>query len=112
MLFASSAVLVGCASVEIPEIRPHITLPASQNGFWVSTLKDEEAEIPAPLWKKKLESEPHIILFSDDWGVLRFTILKNCLSMKCKTAVGTLDFLFEAADKALKEKKKLLKTKK
>lgn len=108
MLFVSSAALVACASSQIPELHPAITLPGSGNGFWVNTIKDEEGEIPAPLWKKRLEEEPSIILFVDDWKVLRFTVLKNCLTMDCKNAVGTLDFLFETADAALKKKRSIL----
>lgn len=94
---------VGCATVEVPELRPHTTLPASKDGFWVNTLKDEEGEIPAPLWKKKLEEEAHVILFSKDWASLRFTILKNCLTMQCQQSVGTLDNLFYTLDEALKK---------
>ncbi len=107
-LFVSLAALVGCASVEIPSIHPHITLPATQNGMWVDTISDEEGEIPAPAWKKILAEKPYIILFSDDWAKLRFTLLKNCLTMDCKNAVGALDFLFETVDQALKKKKVLL----
>ena len=55
----------------------------------------------------KLENDPHIILFSKDWAKLRFTIVKNCLTMDCKNAVGALDFLFEAADRAAKKRNKL-----
>lgn len=102
------ASLSSCASVEIPELHPHITLPANQSGFWVNTLKEEEGEIPPAEWKIKLETEPHIILFSKDWATLRYVILKNCLTMACKQSVGTLDALFEAADAALKKKKSLL----
>ena len=109
MLFVASLALVGCASVEIPDFKAHITLPASQDGFYVKTVSDEEGTIPAPQWKIKLENTPHIILFSEDWSILRFGILKNCLTMDCKQAVGTLDFLFNAADEALKKKKLILK---
>jgi len=108
MLFVSSDALVGCASVEIPDIHPHITQPGSHDGFWVSTLTDAEGIIPAPQWTQKLLSEPHVILFSPDWAKLRFTILKNCLTMECKNAVGTLDSLFEAIDTGLKKRKSIL----
>jgi hypothetical protein len=97
-----SASLVRCASVELPDLKPHITLPASQEGFWVSTLTDEEGSVPYLEWRSKLRREPHIILFSDDWAKLRFTILKNCMSMDCKQAVGALDDLFYTFDAALK----------
>lgn len=109
MLSAASLNLVACASIEIPELRPAITQPASQDGFRVNTLKDEEQIIPAEAWKKYLADNAHVILFSDDWAKLRFTILKNCLTMECKQSVGALDGLFYAVDDALKKKKLILK---
>lgn len=106
MRFASLVILVGCASVEIPDIKPHITLPASKDGFWVSTLSDQEGTIQAKVWQKTLSSKAHIILFSDDWAKLRYTILKNCLTMNCKEAVGVFDELFITMDNALLKLKK------
>ncbi len=108
MLFVALLSSVGCASVEIPDFKAHITLPASRDGFYVKTVSRGEGTIPAALWKKTLEERPHIILFAEDWSILRFTVVKNCLTMSCKQTVGALDFLFEAADKALKKKKALL----
>lgn len=108
MLSVASAALLGCASVEVPEIKPHITLPASGDGFWVNTMTEDEGRIPAAEWQKTLATKPYIVLFSDDWAELRFVILKNCLTMECKQAVGTLDFLFETVDSALKKKSLLL----
>lgn len=108
MLFVVSVVSVGCASVEIPDFKAHITLPASQDGFWIKTVTDEEGTVPAVQWKQILETRPYIILFSEDWSILRFTILKNCLTMECKQAVGALDSLFYTVDEALKKKKSLL----
>lgn len=108
LLFAASLALVvlanlsACASVEIPDFKAHMTLPASRDGFWVQTVSEDEGVIPAAEWRAKLDSTPHIILFSEDWSILRFSILKNCLSMECKQAVGALDGLFYALDNALK----------
>jgi hypothetical protein len=109
LLFVAS--VVGCASVEIPDFKAHITLPASQDGFYVKTVSDEEGTIPAAEWKKTLAEKAHIILFSEDWSILRFTILKNCLTMDCQQSVGALDFLFETVDSALKKKKDLIRGK-
>lgn len=102
MLSAALLVLGACASVEIPDFKAHITLPASQDGFWVKTVSEQEGTIPAEEWKKILETTPHIVLFSQDWSILRFALMKNCLTMQCKQAVGALDGLFYAMDAALK----------
>ena len=111
MLLGSSLVISACASVQLPEIRPGVTLPASKDGFRVNTIKEEEETIPAVDWKKKLDTEPYIIIFSEDWATMKFVLLKNCLTMECKQTVGTLDYLFETVDSALKKKNALLKKK-
>jgi hypothetical protein len=107
LLSVSLVASLGCASVEIPDLRPHVTLPGTQNGFWVSTLEEKEGEIKAEAWKKYLEENAHVILFSEDWAKLRFTLLKNCLTMDCKQSVGMLDDLFKMVDDGLKKKKSL-----
>lgn len=102
MLLGSSAGLVGCASVEIPDFKAHITLPASKDGYWVKTVSPEEGRIPRAEWEATLSKRPYIILFSEDWSILRYGILKNCLTMECKNAVGIFDNLFYTLDSALK----------
>lgn len=87
--------------VEIPRLRPGITLPASGDGFQVDTLSAEEFVTPAAEWREKL---PYgIILFSDDWAKLKYVLLKNCLSNDCKQAVGTVDTLFQTVDQVLRK---------
>lgn len=112
MLFVSSAALVGCASVEIPDIKPHVELPGSEGAFWVSTTTEAEGEYTKEQWEWKKRNKAHIILFSDDWKILRFSIVKNCLSMTCKNAVGTLDFLMDIAEKQAAKANELRKSKK
>lgn len=90
----------GCATVEIPDFKAHVTLPASGDGFYVKTVSDEEGRIPKSVWDE--ERKRGIIILPEDWSVLRYTILKNCLTMECKNAVGTFDNLFETIDKALR----------
>lgn len=93
--------LSSCASVEIPDIRPGITLPASGDGYRYSTLSNKEERIPKVQWDE--EKKRGIILFSDDWAKLKYTLLKNCLTNKCKSTAGALDSLFYAIDDALKQ---------
>jgi hypothetical protein len=91
----------GCASIEIPDIRPHITLPASGDGYSISTVSHEKTRIPKLEWDEK--KKRGIVIFSEDWQKLRFTLLKNCLTNQCKTAVGRLDELFLTIDNALQK---------
>lgn len=93
--------LSSCASVEIPNLRPGITLPASGDGYRYSTLTNEEERIPKEEWGPKRDRG--IILFSDDWAKLKYVLLKNCLTNKCKSTAGALDSLFYAIDDALKQ---------
>jgi hypothetical protein len=99
-LFLLAAVLSSCASISIPDISPGITLPASGDGYQISTITHKEIRTPKEEWEAKL---PYgIILFSDDWAKLKEALLQNCLSNECKQTVGTLDQLFISVDEALK----------
>jgi hypothetical protein len=92
--------LAACATVQVPDIHPGITLPASGDGYQIGTLSHDEIRTPAAEWIKKLPRA--IILFSDDWAVLKQTILDNCISNNCEQSVGALDYLFQTIDQALK----------
>lgn len=89
----------GCASVDIPDFYAHITLPASGDGYAVSTVSKSRKRIPKAEWRQQIRRG--IILMPEDYKKLKFTILKNCLSNKCKKSVGTFDNLFLAIDKGL-----------
>lgn len=91
----------GCASVEIPDFKAHVTLPASGDGYYVKTVSKDEGRIPKEQWDQMRKKG--IILMPEDWSILRFTILKNCLTMDCKSAVGTFDDLFYSIDSGLKK---------
>ncbi len=102
MLFVT-LLISACATVEIPDFNAYVTLPASGDGFSVSTVSRQERRIPRQEWD--LIRRKGIVLLSEDWIKLKYTILKSCLSMKCKQSVGSLDALFESLDKALKDVK-------
>lgn len=93
--------MASCATIEIPELHPGITLPASGDGFQVNTITGRAKLIPAAEWQKQLPRG--IIMFSDDWAKLKFTLLKNCLENTCTQAVGALDTLFQTIDEALRK---------
>ncbi len=101
ILFILSFILSGCASIEIPNFKAHITLPASGDGYYVKTVGTEEGRIPKEEWE--IIRKRGIVVLSEDWAILRYTILKNCLTMECKNAVGTFDGLFYSLDEALKK---------
>lgn len=87
--------------MEIPDINAYVTLPASEDGYGVSTLSRKEVRIPKAQWEQKRKRG--IILFSEDWAKLKFTLLKNCVANQCKQTVGALDGLFYSIDDALKK---------
>lgn len=86
--------------MEIPDINAYVTLPASEDGYGVSTLSRKEVRIPKAQWEQKRKRG--IILFSEDWAKLKFTLLKSCISNACTQSVGKLDSLFYTIDEALK----------
>lgn len=101
MLSASSLALAACASVQIPDFKAHITLPASGDGYYVKTVSPDEGLVPKAQWE--IMRKRGIVILSEDWAILRYTLLKNCLTMECKQAVGAFDGLFESLDNALKK---------
>ncbi len=103
MLFVNLLLLVNCATVDIPDIKPRIVLPASGDCYSISTITHKEYRIPKALCAE--QNKRGIILMSDDWAKLKYTLLKNCLTNQCKQTVGALDGLFYAVDNALKKVK-------
>lgn len=100
-LLCASLLTSACASVELPDIKAYVTLPASEDGYGVSTLSRKEVRIPKAEWEQKRKRG--IILFSEDWEKLKFTLIKNCVALQCKQTVGALDGLFYSIDDALKK---------
>lgn len=101
LLVLIATLLTGCSTVQIPDFKAHITLPASGDGYYVKTVSEEEGRIPKEKWD--VMRKRGIVLLSEDWAILRYTILKNCLSNECKDTVGVFDDLFYTIDKALKQ---------
>ena len=93
--------LSSCATIAIPDFVAYVELPASQQGFGYSTVSHKEVFIAPGIWAEKKKRA--IYIFSDDWLILKRSIRKNCLTNKCEQAIGALDGLFLAIDKALLE---------
>jgi len=94
---------MACATVKIPNFKAHITLPASGDGYYVKTVSGEEGRIPKEQWQEI--SKRGIIILSEDWAILRNTVLENCLRHQCDDTVGLLDELFYTLDKSIKKTK-------
>lgn len=101
LLVVSFLLFSGCATVEVPNFKAWVELPASKEGFAVETVTKKEHSMPATEWAEKKKRAIHI--FSEDWLILKRTIRKNCITNKCKQAVGALDGLFLAIDDALRK---------
>lgn len=94
MIFAGPS----CTTVEIPNLYPEITLPASGDCYARGTLDRKKIRIPKAECEKR--SKRAIKLYSEDWHQLRYILLKNCIMNQCKQTVGALDELFQTLDDA------------
>lgn len=101
MLFASSLLLLvsACATVEVPNFKVFVTLPASGDGFGVETVTRKETLIPANEWETKRKRG--IVILAEDYKILKSVIRKNCHTNKCTEALGKLDNLFLVIDETL-----------
>jgi hypothetical protein len=95
------AISYGCANMEIANIGPMVTLPASGDCFQVEVLTLKETRYP----KAKCDEikKRGIIMTSEDWKKQKVSIQKNCQLQKCKQLVGVFDSLFLTIDEALKK---------
>lgn len=92
--------LSSCSTIQIPDFKAHVTLPASGDGYWVKTVSPEEGRVPKAEWD--IARKRGIVLLPEDWEILRYVIVKNCLTHECKDTVGVFDELFYTLDSALK----------
>lgn len=101
-LFASLMILlfsVGCATVNVPDFYAHITLPASGDGYAVSTISQNRKRIPKEKWEEMRMKG--IILMPEDYRKVRKSFVNICNTNKCKQTLGALDDLFITIDDAL-----------
>lgn len=102
LLLSTSLLISGCAAVDLPDVHAWITLPASGDCYSMSTISHQKKRLPFNSPECENIKRRSIGFMSEDWAKLRYTLLKNCLSFKCKQSVGALDSLFYAVDDALK----------
>lgn len=104
LLIALLLTLASCGSMEVADIGPTVTLPASGDCYKVTVLSKVKTRYPkAECDKMKKRS---IFLSTEDWKKQKISILKNCQLKKCKDVVGTFDYLFLTLDEALQKTEK------
>ena len=87
--------------MEIADIGPMVTLPASGDCYQVTVLSQKKTRFP----KEQCDQikKRGIVITSEDWKKQRISIQKNCQLQKCKQLVGVFDSLFLTIDDALKK---------
>jgi len=100
-LFASMLFMFsGCSTlVDMPDICPKITLPASGDGYEVCSVSKRERRIPKAKWD--IEKKRMLSIDSSDYTKIKMKFQKQCVSSNCKQAIGTFDSLFLMLDGAL-----------
>ncbi len=93
------AFLTSCATLEVPDFRGYVVLPASGSCFGINVVSGLETEIPSVQCEDIVKRSIHID--SENWKVLRASIQRNCQHFQCTQLVGAFDGLFLALDQAL-----------
>lgn len=101
-LIALCLILVSsCAGMEIADIGPTVTLPASKDCYQVTVLSLKKTRFPKAQCDEM--KKRGIFLSQEDWKKQKISIQKNCQLKKCKQLVGVFDSLFLQIDEALKK---------
>jgi len=93
--------LGSCGSMEVADVRPTITLPASKDCYGVTTVSLKKTRIPKAECDEMKKRA--VFMTSEDWKKQKVSILKNCQLKKCKDIVGVFDHLFQVIDEALQK---------
>lgn len=101
LLIVLCLILSSCGSMEIADIGPMVTLPASGDCYRVTVLTHKKTRFP----KSQCDEikKRAVILTSEDWKKQRISIQKNCQLQKCKQLVGVFDNLFLTIDDSLNQ---------
>jgi len=101
LLIALCLTLVSCAGMDIADVRPTITLPASGDCYGVTVLTKQKVRHPKSVCDEM--KKRGVFLSQEDWKKQKISIQKNCQLKKCKQLVGVFDELFLTIDSALKK---------
>lgn len=100
MLFLTLS-LSSCSTLEVADVGPMVTLPASKDCYRVTTLTVVKTRIPKAECD---EIKKRAVFFTtEDWRKQKTSILKNCQMKKCKDIVGVFDHLFLTIDEMLQK---------
>ena len=91
--------LANCASLNLPDVCPMITLPASGDGYCKTTVTQKPWRLPKKVWDKEKGKTLH--LTASDWAQIKKILLKQCASQNCKQSISSVDELFLGLDSAL-----------
>lgn len=87
--------------MELADFNVFTTLPASGDCYGISVITQQRTRIPKAECDEKKKMS--VILFYDDYRMLKFANLKNCQFNECKQIEGAFDQLFLGMDKALQK---------
>ena len=87
--------------MEVADIGPIVTLPASKDCYRVTTLTVVKTRIPKAECDEMKKRA--VFMTSEDWKKQKVSILKNCQLKRCEEVVGVFDHLFLTIDQALQK---------
>lgn len=97
----SLILLEGCSGLQLHDWKAGVTLPYSEDCFFVHVLSGNEEELPT---SQCIDIKKHsLVITSDDWKVLREDIQSSCQVAQCQQLVGRFDQLFLVIDKGLQQ---------
>lgn len=101
MLLASSFVLTlsGCAQMQIQDFKAGVTLPYSEDCFFVNAVSGQEQRFPKEQCERMKKAG--LVILSEDWKIIRANFQRNCQLLQCKQLVGQFDQLFLVIDENL-----------
>lgn len=85
--------------MQLHDWKAGVTLPYSENCFFVHVLSGETEEYPAQACAEMKKRA--VIILSEDYKILRGDIQSSCQFTQCEQLTGRLDNLFLVVDRAI-----------
>lgn len=85
--------------MEVADFKVGVTLPASEDCFFINVVSKKETRYPADQCAQM--KKRGLVILSEDYKILRQSVQKNCQMHQCKQLVGAFDELFIQIDKGL-----------
>ena len=100
LLSTSLLFLASCQTVEIPDFRPDVVLPASGDCYGITVVTGKKRRIAKDDPECIKLKRTSILLAPDQYAIIKKSYYKMCITMDCKQAVKVMDDLFLTIDKA------------